>query len=201
MKIVLVEDQTLALQFMFQLCHQLYPSAHIELFTAHDVALKSLDHSTDLLITDLDFDGDKRFALVELAFELKVPCIVYTGFYKPIFVRKALELQARGFISKMGKIEDLVFAIESFNTISAYTCSYVRNQLETNLKLDVQELILSPSEHKILAMLVQGMERKEIASKLKIQQTTLNSYIKDMKSKNNLGLAELVRNYVYWFSQ
>lgn len=201
MKIVLVEDQTMTLQFMFQLCQQLYSSAQIIKYSSHDEAHRSLDHSTDLLITDLDFDGDKRFALVELAMKLKIPCIVYSAFYKPTFVRKALEFQARAFISKLGRIEDLKFAIANYSTLTTYTCSFVQNQLQNKLLLDVQELSLSPTEHKILSMLVQGLERKEIASKLQIQQTTLNSYIKEMKNKNNLGLAELVRNYVYWYAR
>lgn len=201
MKIVLVEDQTMALQFMFQMCQQLYPTAQIIKYSSHDEAHKALDHSTDLLITDLDFDGDKRFALVELAMKHKIPCIVYSAFYKPTFVRKALEFQVRAFISKLGQIEDLKFAIANYSTLTAYICSFVQNQLQNKLLLDVQELSLSPTENKILSMLVQGFDRKEIANKLKIQQTTLNSYIKEMKNKNNLGLAELVRNYVYWFSQ
>jgi DNA-binding NarL/FixJ family response regulator len=203
MKILLVEDQTPTLHFLEQFCKEIHPSAHVKLCSNHEKAMKHLhdDDRFDLLVADLDFDGDKRFAIVELAKELQIPCIVYSAFYKPTFVRKAFALEVSAFISKLGQIEDLKFAIESYQTLKNYACSFITEHMESRVKLDVQELILTPAEHKILSMLVQGMDRKEMAVKFKIQQATLNGYIKDIKNKNNLGLAELVRNYVYWYAQ
>jgi DNA-binding CsgD family transcriptional regulator len=50
-------------------------------------------------------------------------------------------------------------------------------------------------------LLIVGVDRKEIAMNMKIKQATLIGYIKDIKQKNKLGLAELIRSYVYWHKQ
>lgn len=202
MKILIVEDQTQTLHFLEHLCLGIYPKSQIFLVKIQVDAIKILEtQNIDLVITDLDFDGEKRFFAVKRAMELNIPCIIYSGFYKPTFVRKAIDLQVKGYVCKLGKIEDLKFILENFETHIAYTCSFISKQSEKSNLTDVQELILTPSEQKILQLLIQGSERKLIANKLNIKQSTLNSYIQDIKVRNNLSLAELVRNYVYWFSQ
>ena len=202
MKIVIVEDQTQTLHFLEHLCLEIYPQAQIFLIKIQVDAIKILEtQNIDLVITDLDFDGEKRFLIAKIAMELNIPCIIYSGFYKPTFVRKAIDLQVKGYVCKLGKIEDLRFILENFKTNTTYVCSFISEQSDNENLTDVQELSLTPSEQKILLMLIQGSKRKFIASKLNIKQSTLNSYIQDIKDRNNLSLAELVRNYVYWFSQ
>lgn len=203
MKILLYEDQTLTLHFLEQFCIEIYPLAKITRCSNQEIAINRLQNNLfDFIVADLDFDGDKRFAIVELAMELQIPCIVYSAYYKPVFVRKAIALLVKAYICKLGKIEDLKFALKNYSILTAYTCSYIEQHNENfTLNLDVKELILSHSEHKILKLLIEGVDRKEIAMKMKIKQATLNGYIKVIKVKNKLNLPELVRNFVYWHKQ
>lgn len=203
MKILLFEDQTPTLHFLEQFCIEIYPLAKITLCSNQEIAMKHLqNHLFDFIVADLDFNGDKRFAIVELAMELQIPCIVYSAYYKPVFVRKAIALLVKAYICKLGKIEDLKFALKNYSSLTAYTCSFVEQHKENlTLNLDVKELILSPSEHKILKLLIEGFDRKEIAMKMKIKQATLNGYIKVIKLKNKLNLPELVKHFVYWHAQ
>jgi DNA-binding NarL/FixJ family response regulator len=201
MKILIVEDQLPTLLYLNQLCKEIYTNAEITCLSHFDKSLAALKSIVfDLVITDLDFDGAKRFAIVELARDLQINCIVYTAFYKPTIVKKALALSVNAYVCKFGDIEDLKLVIRSHNNLKQHVCGYILSQTGDKIILDVQELILTPTENKLIEFLVMGIDRKVIAQRLKIKQATLNSYIKQIKQKNALSLAEVVRNYVYWNS-
>lgn len=200
MKILIVEDQAPTLHYLVQLCKKIFSDAQIISLSHFDNSISLLKSTIfDLIITDLDFDGAKKFAIVEMARDLKIPCIVYTAFYNPTVIKKSLDLSIAAFVCKLGSIEDLKLAIDNFATMKQNVCSFTQSKLSDNVILNIPEPILTPIEHKLLKMLVTGVDRKEIASKMKIKSSTLNSYIKDVKVKNSMSLAELIRSYVYWF--
>ena len=56
-------------------------------------------------------------------------------------------------------------------------------------------LILKPNHIRILDLLVIGVEREEIAKRLKISKMTLYAYTRDMNTNNECNIYQLIYKY------
>lgn len=56
-------------------------------------------------------------------------------------------------------------------------------------------LILKPNHIRILDLLVIGVEREEIAKRLKISKMTLYAYMRDMNTNNECNIYQLIYKY------
>ena len=201
MKILLLEDHSSTLAFLKQQLGALYPNANIFAF-AHYKEAEICIHTQaiDLVITDLDFDGEKEFALVADAYQQQIPCIIYSAHYNQSYLNKAKDYAYRAFICKMGDIGELLYALKHYAELDLYQCQFIQKQ-HSKEEHSIAEPILNGVEKSILKFIIQGKERKEIAEKLKIKSNTLNSYIRDMVVNNDCSLYELIHRYVVWHKE
>ena len=90
MKVLILEDQTNTCLFLEQSILYIYPNAKIIQFNKYSNTITALENNNiDLIISDLDFDDAKEFALVEQAHKRGIPCIIYTAHYNQSYIDKA----------------------------------------------------------------------------------------------------------------
>ncbi len=201
MRVLILEDQTNTCLFLEQHILQLYPDAKTSTFNTYKKALSALENNTfELLISDLDFDGAKEFALVEQAYVRNIPCIIYSAHYNQSYIDKASAYKFNAFVCKLGSVASLIYALKNFKTLSLHVCSYIKQKNIETIH-SIAEPQLNGIETTIVQFLIQGLSRNDIATKLKIKTNTLNSYIRDMVAKNKCSLYELIHRYVVWHKE
>jgi DNA-binding NarL/FixJ family response regulator len=200
MKVLIIEDQPIIIKILSNLVLELYPNALIKSSIQTIVAdslIKSYDF--DLIITDLDFNGEKRFSVVELAKNYKIKCIIYTGHYNKAFINKAIELGVVAFISKMGALNDLQYALENYKNINNFICNFCKTQNQTTAyNIEILTPNLTPTEERILDRILSQKERNVIAKEFAITLNSLNTYINRMTTKNKCNLSVLIHRYIVW---
>lgn len=200
MKVLIIEDQPIVIKMLSNLILELYPNALIKSGIQTIVAdslIKSYDF--DLIITDLDFNGEKRFSVVELASNHKIKCIIYTGHYNKAFINKAIELGVVAFISKMGALNDLQYSLENYKNINNFICNFCKTQNQTTAyNIEILTPNLSPTEERILDRILSQKERNVIAREFAITLNSLNTYINRMTTKNKCNLSVLIHRYIVW---
>lgn len=199
MNVLIVEDHPIIINTLSKFLLDIYPDALIKSSTNTEDAVKDLQsHTFDLIISDLDFDGEKRFTVAELAKKHQIKCIIYSGHYNKAFIKKAMELDVIGFVSKLGNIYDLQYALKNYQSLKNYICKFCESQ---NLQTDNNEILppdLKGIEERILDLLLIQKPRKEIAKELDITAGSLNTYINRMTAKNNCNLVGLIHRYIVW---
>ena len=197
MNILIIEDQAPTTRFIESVVIKHYPKSKIISVNTTE-ELEEIISNTDLAltITDLDFDGDKRFVALQKCYEMKIPCIVYSAHYNSSFVEKAMKYRPRAYICKLGDISEFESAIRNFGMLYLYKCQFVQknNRNETELK----EPKLKAIHEKILLQTIKGIPHKVIAKNLGKKVNTINSYIKDMVDTNECSLNELIHRYSNW---
>jgi len=201
MKILILEDQINTQVFLDQHLKIHYPEAEVLIYANLKDASNSLKkNKIDLILTDLDFDGEKEFSLLSIAHELNIPCIIYSAHYNLSYIEKAKQYDFCAFICKLGKIEDLSYAIKNFQQLKHHTCQFIHQQHKKE-ELIITEPILTAAQKVVLQNLIYGRTREEIAAKLKIKTATLYSYLRDMTEKNQCNLNELIFRYTFWHKE
>lgn len=199
MRVLIVEDQHIILHTLSGLVKELYPKAIISCTTTTVEAMTALKNlSYDIIIADLDFNGEKRFSVVTLAKEYNTKCIIYSAHYNLAFIKRAQELGVVGFISKLGNLEDLKYALKNFNSLEKYVCSYCQLQNKPTESNEILSPNLTAIEETILDKLLIQTPRKEIAKELNITANSLNTYINRMAIKNNCNLLVVIHRYIVW---
>lgn len=199
MKVLITEDHPIVVKMLSNLVLEIYPYAIIKSATnTEDAAILIKGYEFDLVISDLDFNGEKRFSIVELAKEYGIRCIIFSGHYNIAFIKKATTFGVVGFISKLGNLDDLKYALLNYKTIENYVCSYCINQNKPKESNEILSPDITAIEEIILSNLLVQKPRKEIAKELKITSDSLNTYINRMTAKNDCNLLVLIHRYIVW---
>lgn len=199
MKVLIVEDHPIIINTLSKIFLDIYPDALIKSSTNTEDAFIELQSNTfDLIITDLDFDGEKRFTVAELAKKHQIKCIIYSGHYNKAFIKKAMELDVIGFVSKLGNIYDLQYALKNYQTLRNYICKFCESQNHQTNNNEILPPDITGIEEHILDLLLIQKPRKEIAKGLDITAGSLNTYINRMTAKNNCNLVGLIHRYIVW---
>jgi len=199
MKFLIVEDHPIIINTLSKILLDIYPDALIKSSTNTEDAVKDLQSYTfDLIISDLDFDGEKRFTVAELAKKHQIKCIIYSGHYNKAFIKKAMELDVIGFVSKLGDIYDLQYALKNYQSLRNYICKFCESQNHQTNNNEILPPDLTGIEEHILDLLLIQKPRKEIAKGLDITAGSLNTYINRMTAKNNSNLVGLIHRYIVW---
>ena len=199
MRVLIVEDQPIIITTLSNILLEIFPLVTKNSTTSTSDALELISKfKFDLIISDLDFNGEKRFAVAEVANENNIKCIIYSAHYNSAFIKKGKELNVAGFVSKLGNIIDLQFALKNYNTLNNYICSFCEMK---NKQAESNEILfpdLKGIEERILDLLLIQTPRKEIATELNITNDSLNTYINRMTAKNNCNLLVLIHRYIVW---
>lgn len=121
--------------------------------------------------------------------------LVFSIHDEPVYIARALEAGALGYISKSCEPELLVLAVRTV----AEGKPFLEPALESKMAhLNVSSAIrldsLTPREFDVLCLLARGYSTREIASDLRLSAKTVANYITLIKEKLNVSTTgELVR--------
>jgi RNA polymerase sigma factor (sigma-70 family) len=136
-------------------------------------------HSPDVLVVDYAMPGGDTFAtstwLRRRYEDLRV--VVLTGMQSPIVLGRLMDSALDGLLHKTGDVEELVDAIRAVTADRRYVSRDIAERVaEAAVDLSEREL-------QTLGLIVQGLPRSEVASRLGISAETVKSHRKRLMAK------------------
>ena len=123
----------------------------------------------------------------------KVQCIMLSVYESPTMVEKALDLGAKGFLSKRCSPDEMITAVRSVAKGKKYVSAILTKKLATSDMFDCFKQ-LTNRERQVGEMLAKGMEIKDIASQLNLSPKTVHIHranaMDKLNVRNNVGLAK-----------
>ncbi len=156
----------------------------------------------DVLVLDVSMPGISGLDVMKEIAELQPkPKVVFLSIHSDLaLVRQALSLGALGYVLKQSSSEELIDAIHAANRDSIYLSSGVSHILMSHeFNKQPKNLIdrLSPREHEVTRMIVNGKTTKEIAFVLQTSVKTVEKQRRDAMRKLDVdNIASLVRVYL-----
>lgn len=118
--------------------------------------------------------------------------LILSGFSEGELMAKALQLGAKGYLSKLLTHRDLIRAIRATyagevwaerKVLSEVLESLRQKMQEKNLPLSDMQETLTDREHEIVKWVIQGMTNKEIATRLGISDKTVKTHLSNIFNK------------------
>jgi len=129
--------------------------------------------------------------------------ISVSSFSQPLYVKKMLQMGARGYITKNSSKEEMIFAILEVSQGKKYICNEVKTIIseqtlgdEDDKQPDVNAI--TNRELEIITQIKDGSSSKEIAAKLFISLRTVevhrHNILKKLKLKNTASLINFINS-------
>ena len=129
--------------------------------------------------------------------------ISVSSFSQPLYVKKMLQMGARGYITKNSSKEEMIYAILEVSQGKKYICNEVKTIIseqtlgeEDSKKPDVNSI--TNRELEIITQIKDGASSKEIAAKLFISLRTVevhrHNILKKLKLKNTASLINFINS-------
>lgn len=185
-KIIIADDHRLFRQSISFLLKSFDFDIIAEVEDASSLFTQLAEQTADVLILDVKMPGSDPIKTIT-RIQQQWPAmhiIVVTGTATPIILQSIIDLSVDGLILKEGSIEELIKAIEQINQPGTYLSPEVRPYLE---QLDIK---LTPREKDVLALILQGVQRSQIAERLHLSVETVTSHRKNMMMKFGVNKAE-----------
>lgn len=119
---------------------------------------------------------------------------------QPAAVREALQLGARGYISKSAAVATLLDAIRAVGVGGIYVGDLLDDLFvkQTQHRSGTPQAVLNtltPRERDVLGMVAQGLTHRQIGSKLNLSKATVDTYVHRVRQKvgsvNKAGLTRI----------
>jgi DNA-binding NarL/FixJ family response regulator len=192
LEILICDDHELFCQGLKEVLRQHLPDAYISTSNNTDQCLSILSQRRiDILICDLKIGPENGLQLIEQNAELlkDINIVLLSGLYEEYLLNKARAIGVNYFLKKEACIDELLPAIngESAFKLKASICK------STDLPLFE---FLSKKEKEIIKLVTSGLQSKEIAEKLCISKTTVDTHRRNihrkLKTSNTGDLLRLV---------
>ncbi len=153
--------------------------------------------SVQLLVLDLNLPGLGGLELLRRLLRTKpeLPVLIFSMLAEPIYVARALQAGARGYVSKNAAPEELLRAIRAVLDGRSYVESEIAQELADKGGLDDDYLRpLTKRDLEIMRLLAQGQSLSQIAATLGIAYKTAANTCSHVKEKLGLtSTADLIR--------
>jgi DNA-binding NarL/FixJ family response regulator len=192
-KILLVDDHAVVREGVRRLLSDLPETSLLEVASGEEALEIIPKEMPDIVVLDLNLGGLGGLELLRriLAANDDVRVIVFTMHAEAVFAARAMQLGARGYVSKGAGADELVAAVQRVREGAHYIEKEIAVQLAAS---KLAGKTLSNREVEILRLLGEGKSLNGIAEALGIAYKTVANTCTRMKDK--LGLqttAELIR--------
>ena len=167
----------------------------------------TIAHEPDVLVSDITMPGKSVFDVAEEIEErkLKTRVLIFSVHDTPNYVFKALNSGVSGYITKYADRKELVEAIKTVAQDKEYYSQRITQIIvkgfkdKKNQEADTQNPmnVLSKREKEVLALIVEGLNSKQIAERLFLSERTVSNHRANMLQKCNVNnTVELVKLYL-----
>jgi DNA-binding NarL/FixJ family response regulator len=197
MKILLVDDHEIVRSGLRNLLTSALDTRISEAATGRDALLRLRRDRPDLVLLDLNLPGIGGLELLRrMLLEDKTARILVLSMHaEPLYATRAIELGARGYLSKNTSAEELLTAVRRVADGGRYIENEIAQALALQKASPERELRgLSERDLEIMRLLAEGMSLTEIADALGIGYKTVANGCSQIKAR--LGVTrtnELVR--------
>lgn len=152
----------------------------------------------DMVVLDLALPGTGGLEVLRRLLEMDPACraLVFSMYDDPIFVARALQAGAKGYLTKNDAPEELIVAVEAVLDGRIYLSHAMARELAVLNHAPGKRLRqeLTPREREVLRRLGQGLALGDIADQLGISYKTVANTCTQMKEKLALNnTRELIR--------
>lgn len=186
MKLLIVDDHTVVREGLRRLLSAFLNIVVIEASGSREAMTLFRTERPDLVLLDINLPGFGGLDLLRrlLALNADVRVLMFSMHVNPIYVARALEAGARGYVSKGAKADELVEAVR----VVAGGGRYLEHDIASELALN----LMSPGEHTkdlsareldILRLLAQGKSLNAISEDLGISYKTVANACTAIKQK------------------
>ncbi|AWI50146.1 transcriptional regulatory protein UhpA [Actinobacillus minor 202] len=148
----------------------------------------------DICILDISMPDENGLSLLQ-DIPSGIRCIMLSVNDSDLIVKKALELGAKGYLSKRCSAEELIQAVRTVYAGGVYLMPELTTKLVSSRHNSPIEQ-LTKREREICELLIQGFDAKEIADKLNLSFKTVHVHranaMSKLNVKNNVELANLL---------
>jgi DNA-binding NarL/FixJ family response regulator len=187
-KILVVDDHLVVREGIARLLTSAFPGLELKTVADSDAALLAYgkDH-VDLVILDINLGSGDGFSLLKDLFARneRVRVLVFSMHTETGYVARALNLGARGYVSKSARAEELIAAIRTVMAGSRYIESRIATDLAESADI-LETPQLTEREADILRKLGQGKSMRDIAAESGRAYKTISNSCGTIKAK--LGL-------------
>jgi DNA-binding NarL/FixJ family response regulator len=186
MKILLVDDHAIVRAGLRNLLTSVSDTLISEAATGRDALLRLRQDHPDLVLLDLNLPGIGGLELLRrMLLEDKATRILVLSMHaEPLYATRAMELGARGYLSKNASAEELLTAVRRVTDGGRY----IENEIAQDLALQavssghgLQDL--TERDLEIMRLLADGMSLAEIADALGIGYKTVANACSHIKAK------------------
>jgi two-component system, NarL family, invasion response regulator UvrY len=186
MKILLVDDHVIVRAGLRDLLMSALDTTILQAGTGRDALLRLRQDQPDLVLLDLNLPGIGGLELLRrmLLEDKDTRILVLSMHAEPLYAARAMELGARGYLSKNASAEELLTAVRRV----AEGGRYIENEIAQELALQtvsqgqgLQDL--TERDLEIMRLLAEGMSLSEIADALGIGYKTVANGCSQIKAK------------------
>jgi DNA-binding NarL/FixJ family response regulator len=153
----------------------------------HEAATKEELH-TQLRTKSLDLIVVNQSFITDMLMLPRRRFVILTAELDIDMFQRAYNHGARGYLLENTSAELLraTLCLEEKNIlIEPALAAYIMDYFFSGLRFTVQDNLLSPREREVIELLREGIDRRLIAKKLHISDTTLKTHIKRIRNKND----------------
>jgi DNA-binding NarL/FixJ family response regulator len=176
-RFLVADDHPMVRDALGTALRQSFAGAAIATAATLDQALSALEREpeTDAVLLDLDMpgmDGLTGLALIRSSYPA-VPIIIVSAAREPTVVRRAYEFGASAYIDKSASLEEIARVVGAVLDGEIFAPPEA-NAADTFAQRAAQ---LTPQQWRVLALMIQGDQNKQIAHKLGVGEATVKAHV------------------------
>lgn len=164
--------------------------------TAGDALKAAGNTQFDVAVLDIQLSGETGIDLIPRLKELApyAGVLMLSMYNHGVFVRRAMDQGAKGYVLKGSSIQELIQAIETVARGETFLPDQLKNAAGLGRKIYTGTNNLSKREQEVLEQLCQGKMLKEIGQDLGISENAVNTYRSRLMVKLNVQTrADLIK--------
>jgi two-component system, NarL family, response regulator NreC len=167
-KLLFADDHHLVLDALTFMVGSEYDARAVDNSAGFEAAIEQFD--PDLAILDVRLPDGNGFDLARRVLQKRpgLKLLFLSMHTESKFVRQAIEIGAKGYVSKRASAEELMLAIRT--VLNGGT--YVGSQIQSDDEQALRENALTERQKEVLRLISQGCSAKEIATRLNISVRT-----------------------------